>query len=148
MTPLRRLPIAAALLSVAAPAPAGETLYATEGNRMLRLALDVGVGAPPQVFIERAGPAGGRDVNGMVCPLPDGSGRFIVGEDTGQPDTPPGWGVFAADGVQIGKLTATYRAELGDPHGCAFAYVETVRGLGALQRSGANEKNGRTDCNS
>ncbi|HVM97276.1 MAG TPA: hypothetical protein VMT89_12860, partial [Candidatus Acidoferrales bacterium] len=27
----------------------------------------------------------GRDINGQICFLPDGSRRFIAGEDTGQP---------------------------------------------------------------
>ena len=65
-------------------------------------------------------PARGRDINGMVCALPDGSGRFVAGEDTGQPDAPAGWGVFAADGTQVGKLVASAAAAKPDPYGCAF----------------------------
>ncbi|MEE9606783.1 MAG: hypothetical protein V3U03_03515 [Myxococcota bacterium] len=116
-------------LAAGGPAPAGERLYVSEGNRLLRLDLESS-SAAPGVLIERAsqGAAGGaapgqrgRDVNGMVCPLPDGSGRFVIGEDTGQPDTAPGWGVFSGRGEQVGKLTATYFAELGDPYGCAFS---------------------------
>jgi sugar lactone lactonase YvrE len=56
----------------------------------------------------------------MICRFPDGSGRLVAGEDTGQPGLPPGWGVFDATGVQVGKLVATYRAEQGEPYGCAF----------------------------
>jgi len=49
---------------------------------------------------------------------PDGSGRFIAGEDTGQPDPPAGWGIFQLSGTgigdlqaeEIGKLTPTYQA--------------------------------------
>jgi sugar lactone lactonase YvrE len=124
---------AAALAVAGAPsgaALAGEVLYATEGNRLLRVDLEApgGPASAVEVVIERAsdGETGGaavgrrRDVNGMICPLPGGSGRFVAGEDTGQPGVPPGWGVFSPDGVQIGKLTATYRAELGEPFGCAF----------------------------
>jgi len=119
---------------LAAGALASELLYATEGNRLHRV--DLGTldsGSPSsEILIERASGGDGagthdsgsasrsRDINGTVCRLPDGSGRFVAGEDTGQPETPPGWGVFSHDGVQIGKLTATYRAELGDPYGCVF----------------------------
>ncbi|MGI9591932.1 MAG: PQQ-binding-like beta-propeller repeat protein, partial [Myxococcota bacterium] len=54
------------------------------------------------------------------CRIPDGSGRFVMGEDTGQPSPPAGWGVFEADGSQAGKLTATYFAAQAEPYGCAF----------------------------
>ena len=84
MTPLRRLPIAAALLSLAAPAPAGETLYATEGNRMLRLALDVGVGSAPQVFIERAGPAGLHKGAGSFGKFPNAHDERMVAKTSGR----------------------------------------------------------------
>ncbi|MGH7289192.1 MAG: hypothetical protein ACREI8_14360, partial [Myxococcota bacterium] len=77
---------------MAAPAPAGELLYATEGNRLRRIDVD-SIDARPlaeDVFVERAtegetGPASasGRDVNGIICALPDGSGGFVLGEDTG-----------------------------------------------------------------
>jgi hypothetical protein len=56
----------------------------------------------------------------MICALPDGSGGFVMGEDTGQPTPPPGWGVFDAAGRQIGKLTALYREAQAEPFGCAF----------------------------
>jgi polyvinyl alcohol dehydrogenase (cytochrome) len=114
-------------LASAAPS---SVLYSTEGNRLRRYDLDT-VGNPPlveDVLVERASAAETgssvvgdfRDINGMICQLPDGSGRFIAGEDTGQPSTPPGWGVFTPGGVQVGKLTATYNGDLGDPYGCAF----------------------------
>ena len=120
--------IAAAACATTGPASAGEVLYATEGNRMLRIALGAAGGGEPEVFIERASeqkPGGaavgpGRDVNGMICAFPDGSGRFVAGEDTGQPEIPPGWGVFSPAGVQIGKLTTTYYVAQGEPYGCAF----------------------------
>lgn len=103
---------------------AGERLYGPEGNRLRVYDLDPAPGAPAEtVLIERASldPARGRDVNGMVCPLPDGSGRFVAGEDTGQPAVPGGWGIFARDGTQLGKLTATSFAERQpEPYGCAF----------------------------
>ncbi len=60
----------------------------------------------------------GLDINAQICFFPDGSGRFIAGEDTGQPDPPAGWGIFQLRGAaigdleaeQIGKLTPTYQA--------------------------------------
>jgi hypothetical protein len=120
--------IAAAACAATGPASAGEVLYATEGNRMLRIRLGTAGDGEPEVFIERAsdGESGGatvgrrRDVNGMICAFPDGSGRFVAGEDTGQPEIPPGWGLFSPAGVQIGKLTATYQVAQGEPYGCAF----------------------------
>ena len=76
----------------------GELLAVSEGNRLRRLDIDT-LERPPlveDVLIERASldPLNGRDVNGMLCLLPDGSGRFVMGEDTGQPSPPPGWGVI------------------------------------------------------
>lgn len=102
---------------------APELLYGAEGNRLRRYDVDT-ILAPPlaeDVLIERASlDPDGRDVNGQICPLPDGSGRFVAGEDTGQPSPPPGWGVFEADGTQVGKLTATYFVAGAEPFGCAF----------------------------
>jgi outer membrane protein assembly factor BamB len=99
-------------------------LYATEGNRLRRFDLDT-VGTPAlleDVLVDRAGTGfESRDVNGMICTFPDGSGRFVLGEDTDQPDTTAGWGVFDRGGRQIGKLTATYFAAQPEPFGCAFA---------------------------
>ena len=73
---------------------------------------------------------------------PDAPGGFVVGEDTGQPNPPPGWGVFDADGTQVGKLTATYNVPAAEPHGCAFAPDGTLftsevgfQGFGTAQRS-------------
>ena len=106
-----------------ASAAAAEVLYAPEGNRLRRIDLAT-VGAPKlrrEIFVENADrdPTRGRNINGMVCPLPDGTGRFVAGEDTGQPHPPAGWGVFEANGAQVGKLVATATAELPDPYGCA-----------------------------
>ena len=79
-------------------------------------------GASPRTCSCRARRAdGGRDINGEICFVPDGSGRFVAGEDTGQPSPPPGWGVFDADGTQVGKLTATYLEAGAEPFGCEFA---------------------------
>jgi len=122
------------LLALAAPALAGELLYGTEGNRMHRFDVDT-IGNPKQladVFIESAADQqngipgrGGRDVNGMICRFPDGSGRIVAGEDTGQVAIRPGWGVFDADANEVGKLVTTYFDDptddrVGEQHGCAF----------------------------
>jgi sugar lactone lactonase YvrE len=108
----------------AASATAGELLYVSEGNRLHRLDLDT-IERPPllrEVLVpsSKDDPVNGRDINGMICQLPDGSGRFIASEDTGQPDTPGAWALLAPDGRQLGKLTATARSELTEPYGCAF----------------------------
>jgi outer membrane protein assembly factor BamB len=140
MRDLVRLVMSVLLLCTSAPAVAddgGQVLYAPEGNRLRRFDVD-SIGAPPlieDILIEQANasenggalPAGKfRDINGMVCALPDGSGRFLAGEDTGQPSVPPGWGVFAPSGRQIGKLTATYNVGGAEPYGCAFAADGTL----------------------
>jgi len=117
---LALLPLAAA---GALPAGAGELLYLSEGNRLRRIDI-ASIDAGPlrhEIFVERAAldPARGRDLNGMHCALPDGSGRFVTGEDKGQPHPPAGFGVFDARGRQVGKLSAESEGS-ADPYGCAF----------------------------
>jgi outer membrane protein assembly factor BamB len=131
-------PLAAALLLAALAAPANakpaELLYFPEGNRLRRIDVDtIDKGTlRSDVLIPGAGDESGggdenlffapnRDANGMICAFPDGSGRFLMGEDTRQPHPPPGWGVFEHNGLQIGKLTPTYLSSFGEPYGCAFA---------------------------
>lgn len=132
-----RICLGLSLLALVSTASAAELLVGTEGNRMRRFDVDT-IGNPLQlrdVLIEAAsdgetggpGPTtpGGRDVNGMICRFPDGSGRFVSGEDTGQIAIRPGWGVFDADAQQIGKLVTTYLENpnddrSGEPFGCAF----------------------------
>jgi hypothetical protein len=117
---MRGLGIALSLCLIASTAT-GEVLYSPEGNRLRRYDID-SIKTPPlrqDVLIERAS-SGGFDINGMVCLVPGGNGRFIAGEDTGQPTIPPGWGVFEADGTRVGKLAATYFVSPGDPFGCVF----------------------------
>jgi hypothetical protein len=68
----------------------------------------------------------GLDINGQVCVLPDGSGRFVAGEDTGQPERTPGWGIFELEGSTVGELAAhevarlvpTYQTEGPENYGC------------------------------
>jgi outer membrane protein assembly factor BamB len=70
----------------------------------------------------------GLDINAQICFFPDGSRRFIAGEDTGQPDPPAGWGIFELRGRrvgrlsarQVGKLTPTYQTDGPENYGCGF----------------------------
>jgi sugar lactone lactonase YvrE len=118
----------AALLALSpapgAPAQTRQALLFAEGNRLHRLEID-SLEHPPvreRVLIERASgdPARGRDVNGMICALPDGSGRFVAGDDTGQPASPPGWSVFDREGAVVARLVATAITDHPEPYGCAF----------------------------
>ena len=93
----------------AAPGPSGTLLFANEGNRLRRFDVDT-LGTPGQleeIFIPDAA-AGGRDVNGMICRLPDGSGRYVMGEDSGPAESAAGLGRLRAGRTQVGKLTASY----------------------------------------
>ncbi len=119
-------------LAPAAGADTGQLLYGTEGNRLRRYDVDtIGSGALAEdILVERAsgseqgggtGVAGvKRDINGEICPFPDGSGRFIAGEDTNQSHPKEGVGVWAADGTQVGKLTTTYNTVQAEYYGCEF----------------------------
>jgi len=101
-----------------------QLLYGNEGNRLRRYDLDtVDVGPLVEdILIERASvdPVNGRDVNGEICVVPDGSGDLVMGEDTGQPSPPAGWGVFDSTGTQVGKQTPTYFSSQPEPFGCEF----------------------------
>lgn len=120
----RAAPLAALIALAALPsATLAELLYAPEGNRLRVLDLADAGGEPSgTVLIPSAedAPEHGRDINGMVCALPDGSGRFVAGEDTGQPEWSGGWGIFEPDGRQVGKLVPTSYARQPEPYGCAF----------------------------
>ncbi len=108
----------------AANAALPELLYVSEGNRLRRLDVDTFDRGPvlEEIVIENAArdPERGRDINGTICPVPGPGGLLITGEDTGQPDTPAGWGVLTGAGDAVGKLTATAFAEQAEPYGCAF----------------------------
>jgi sugar lactone lactonase YvrE len=96
-------------------------LLVAEGNRIRRVDLaSVASGALRQDVLVASAAEGGLDVNGMICRFPDDSGRFVSGEDTGQPARPAGWGLFGPDGAQQGRLVASARADKPDPYGCAF----------------------------
>jgi hypothetical protein len=103
----------------------GAIVLSTEGNNLNAYEPD-----PPfrkqAVIHAAADDPDGLDINGQVCVLPDGSGRFVAGEDTGQPERTPGWGIFELDGVAVGELEArevarlvpTYQTEGPENYGC------------------------------
>jgi hypothetical protein len=72
----------------------------------------------------------GLDINAQICFFPGGSKRFVAGEDTGQPNPPPGWGIFQLRGnsvgklsaKKVGKLTPTYQptSDNAENYGCGF----------------------------
>ena len=72
----------------------------------------------------------GLDINAQICFDPEGSRRFIAGEDTNQPNPPQGWGIFQLSGQrvgslsaqEIGKLTPTYQnsPDNAENYGCGF----------------------------
>jgi outer membrane protein assembly factor BamB len=128
----RRLSLAALALALApsvataSPPDPQVLIYNTEGNRLRRY--DVDTIDTPALLEDVLEPSAsdspdGRDSNGSICRFPDGTGRYVLGEDTGQPHPPAGFGVFAPDGTQIGKLTPTYPTYSSgqpEPHGCAI----------------------------
>jgi len=103
-------------------------LLSPEGNRLD--AYDATTLQKQVVIQNHALDPNGRDINGQVCVFPDGSRRFVTGEDTNQPDPPPAWGIFQLNGsdigalsaTQIGRLVPTYQDPLSiaDAYGCAF----------------------------
>lgn len=104
-------------------------VFSGEGNRLNAYATTAGFAKQTVIQNHNLDPEG-RDINGQICFLPDGSRRFIAGEDTGQPDPPQGWGFFQLEGdgvgalaaTQIGKLTPTYQGALdnAENYGCGF----------------------------
>ncbi|MGH9026633.1 MAG: hypothetical protein ACRDWD_11060 [Acidimicrobiia bacterium] len=110
-------------------APAEPVMFNGEGNN-----LNAYDSQPPfekqTVITNHEDDPDGLDINAQICFFPDGSERFIAGEDTGQPDPPQGWGIFQLSGgaigdfsaTQIGKLTPTYQGSLdnAENYGCGF----------------------------
>jgi hypothetical protein len=105
-------------------------VFGGEANRLHAYAPYDGDEEQVVVPSARDNPDAGRDINGQICFDPDGSRRFIAGEDTGQPDPPQGWGYFQLHGedvgflsaTQVGKLTPTYQGSLdnAENYGCGF----------------------------
>jgi len=120
------------LASACSDAPGGNgqpIVFGPEGNNLN--AYSTGDQVVKQTVIRNAGEdPQGRDINGQVCFAPDRSRTFIVGEDTGQPSSPAGFGVFVLSGsevgalsaVQVGKLVPTFQGvdSIPDPYGCSF----------------------------
>jgi hypothetical protein len=118
-----RLLVVAALVAVGVamvtPARSAETrtiVFNGEDNRLN--AYDAATGEKQTVIHSAAdaesgahtSPSPARDINAQLCFFPDGSRRFIAGEDTGQGssgvDGQPGWGIFQLKGDRIGELSA------------------------------------------
>lgn len=69
-------------------------------------------------------------LNGQICFHPDGSRRFVLGDDAHQPDPPAGWSMLQLNGDRFDELSATRIArfiptyqggpESGDNLGCGF----------------------------
>lgn len=103
----------------------GAIVLSTEGNNLNAYEPD-----PPfrkqTVIRTAADDPDGLDINGQVCVLPDGPRRFVAGEDTGQPERTPGWGIFELEGAtvgelearEIGRLVPTYQTEGPENYGC------------------------------
>lgn len=94
-----------------------ERLFAPQGNQLDVYDTETDVAT---VFI----PSEQNNVNGEVCPLPDGSGKFLMGEDTNQ-DTGVrmGWGIFSPEGELLQKIPEPEtpgEAKQPEPYGCAF----------------------------
>jgi outer membrane protein assembly factor BamB len=96
--------------------PDDAVLYSPQGNQLDVYNL---VNDRSDVLI----PAPRGHVNGQVCAIPDGSGNFILGDDTGQPEVRPGWGIYSPDGTFLQKVPLPPReneAVVPDPIGCGF----------------------------
>jgi hypothetical protein len=146
--PLRQVVITAFVLASASLAAGGSDdagggsrtaviVFNGEGNN-----LNAYQGAPPfkkqTVIRNHEDDPDGLDINAQICFFPQGADGgppkgetwFIAGEDTNQPNPPPGWGIFRLRGkrvgklraAQIGKLTPTYQGAGDTPenYGCGF----------------------------
>jgi hypothetical protein len=87
-------------------------VFSTEGNNLN--AYDPEPPFEKQTVITNAedDPDGGLDINAQICFFPDDPHRFIAGEDTGQPERTPGWGIFHVAGDTVGDLSASEVARL------------------------------------
>lgn len=127
-------------------------VYGTEGNRLHRYDVDT-IGTSrlaEEILVQRASagefgsPNGpGRDINGQICRFPDGSERFVAGEDSNQPNPRAGWGIFDAEGRQVGKLTATYQVAGAEPFGCAFDSSTGILFTSSLGEQGFGTSSGQ-----
>jgi hypothetical protein len=94
--------------------PGGYVVFNGQGNN-----LDAYEPIPPftsqRVITTIADDPNGLDINAQICFFPDGSRRFIAGEDTGQEV-----GDFSA--TQVAKLVPTYQGSTdnAENYGCGF----------------------------
>lgn len=110
--------------------PGGYVVFNGQGNN-----LDAYEPIPPfttqRVITTIADDPDGLDINAQICFFPDGSRRFIAGEDTGQEEGDlQGWGIFQLDGDKVGDFSATQVAKLvptyqgssdnAENYGCGF----------------------------
>ncbi len=128
-----------ATTTTVAETPAEPILFGAQGNHLEAYATepdasgafeDQRVITGHDAVPEESSDPDGTDINAQICFFPDGSGRFIAGEDTNQPNPPAGWGIFQLTGgevgdlsaEQVGKLTPTYQAGEDGPenYGCGF----------------------------
>ncbi|MFN8643322.1 MAG: PQQ-binding-like beta-propeller repeat protein [Candidatus Binatia bacterium] len=114
--------------------PAGEVLFSPQDDQLDEVDLASGA-ATTTVASTHA------HVNGQVCLLPGGDGRYVAGEDTGQPEVRPGWGIFAADGTFLQKVTLpAFANETAnpDPLGCAVDAQGRLFGTAIGSQGGAD----------
>jgi hypothetical protein len=110
--------------------PKGVIVFNGEGNNLNAYAAEPPFTKQTVIRNHEDDPQRGLDINAQICFFPDGSNRFIAGEDTGQPNPPQGWGIFQLRGTQVGKLSAkqvgkltpTYQPSSDNPEnfGCGF----------------------------
>ncbi|MEZ5169944.1 MAG: hypothetical protein R3A49_04270 [Acidimicrobiia bacterium] len=108
--------------------PSVELVFNGEGNNLN--AYDPATGDSQRVITNADEDPDGRDINGQICFDPDAPGKFIAGEDTGQPEVPAGWGYFQLEGAELGDLGATQKGKLAptyqessdnpEMYGCGF----------------------------
>ena len=107
--------------------PPASVLFSGEGNNLNAYGTEAPF-AKQNVIRNAADDPDGLDINAQICFFPDGSRRFVAGEDTGQPDPPAGWGIFKLRGhrvgelsaTRVGKLTPTYQSDGPENYGCGF----------------------------
>ena len=103
------------VLSPRASAQAAPTVIVFNGENNRLNAYDAASGKKQTVIQSAAdNKSTGKDINAQLCFFPDGSRRFIAGEDTAQGTGAgvPGWGIFQLKGTQVGGLSATQVAKL------------------------------------
>ncbi|MBI2705714.1 MAG: hypothetical protein HYX32_10565 [Actinobacteria bacterium] len=120
-------------LAAARPAP-GSILFSAEGNNLWAYETDPPfrsqkVNTANKSFGGAPTDPNGWDINGQMCAFTrDGKQYLVTGEDTRQPQPPPGWGVFELTGARVGELAVkrvarlvpTYQPTPDDPdnYGC------------------------------